>query len=197
MSDYEKYVKNKTVMIVTDFYYFKPKPIFEKKEDKQIVMTGEIAHPDFDEKDKEILALLAKDARISLVDMSKKIGLTANAIKKRIKNLERNGIIAAYRVMINYPQLGFLHYRVFLHLDFLTEEKEKKIISFLKNQKPVISATKNIGYCDLEFRAIVKDIHEFYILIEELRKQFPDMIKDYESVLYYKFHQNLNYFPFD
>ena len=86
---------------------------------------------------------------------------------------------------------------MFLHLDFLTEEKEKKIIAFLKNQKPVISVTKTIGYCDFEFRAIVKDIHEFYTLMEDLRKQFPDMIKDYESILYYKFHQNLNYFPFD
>lgn len=197
MSDYEKYVKNKTIMIVTDFYYFKPKQILEKDDNEQITMTGELMRPDFDEKDKEILALLAKDARISLVDMSKKIGLTANAIKGRIKNLEKNGIIGAYRVMINYPQLGFLHYRVFLHLDFLTEEKENKIISFLKNQKPVISVTKTIGYCDLEFRAIVKDIYEFYTLIEDLRKQFPDMIKDYESILYYKFYQNLNYFPFD
>ncbi len=197
MKDYEKYVKNKIIMIVTDFYYFKPKQILEKDDNEQITMTGELMHPDFDEKDKEILTFLAKDARMSLVDMSKKIDLTANAIKERIKNLEKNGVIAAYRVMINYSLLGFLHYRIFLHLDFLTRDLEKKIISFLKNQKPVISVTKTIGYCDLEFRAIVKDIHEFYVLIENLRNQFPEMIKDYESILYYKFHQNLNYFPFD
>jgi hypothetical protein len=42
---------------------------------------------------------------------------------------------------------------------------------------------------------VVKDIQEFYQLIEKLRQAFPE-IHDYESILYYKFHQALNYFPF-
>ena len=102
-----------------------------------------------------------------------------------------------YRVMINYQLLGFLHFRVFLHLDGLTKEKEKSIIEFLRFHKAVVSVTKTVGYCDLEFRAVVHDIQGFYELIDPLRKQYPNLIKSYESVLYYKFHQTLNYFPFD
>ena len=196
MKDYEKYVKNKQVVIETDFYYFKPKPILDIKSDEQITMTGDIEGVKLDEIDKKILAQLAKNARISLVELAKIINLTPNAVKERIKSLEKNNIILGYRVFLNYQLLGFLHYRVFLHLENLTEEIERKIIQFLKYHKTCVSITKTIGYCELEFRPIVKDVDEFYKLMEELRNKFSDYLKEYESIIYYKMHDVWNYFPF-
>ncbi len=196
MKDYEKYVKNKQVVIETDFYYFKPKPVLDIKSDEQITMTGDIESIKLDEIDKKILEQLAKNARIPLVDLAQIVNLTPNAVKERIKNLEKNKIILGYRVFINYQLLGFLHYRVFLHLENLTEETERKIIQFLKYNKTCVSITKTIGYCELEFRPIVKDVDEFYKLMEELRNKFADYLKDYESIIYYKMHDVWNYFPF-
>src|SRR3989344_6330601 len=98
MKDYEKYVKNKQVVIEADFYYFKPKPILDIKSDEQIKMTGDIEGVKLDEIDKKILAQLAKNARISLVELAKIINLTPNAVKERIKSLEKNNIILGYRV---------------------------------------------------------------------------------------------------
>lgn len=196
MKDYERYVKNKIVMIETDFYYFKPKQILDIKDNRQITMSGDLERFKLDKIDKIILANLAANARISLVDLSKIVNLTPNAVKERIKNLEKSKVILGYRVMLNYPLLNFLHYRVFLHLDNLTEEKEKQLVQYLKNTKQVVSVTKTIGYCELEFRAIVKDVDEFYGLMEEVRNRFSDLIKEYESALYYKFYRSLNYFPF-
>jgi len=196
MKDYEKYVQRKDVMIETDFYYFKPKPILNKKSDKQIEMTGDVERTPLDKKDKLILTELAKDARISLIELSKKIKLTPNAVKKRIKNLENNKTILGYRVFLNYQSLGFLHYRVFLHLENITEEIEKKIITFLKHHKTCVSITKTIGYCELEFRPIVKNVEEFYDLMNDLRNAFPEIIKEYESIIYSKMHGAWNYFPF-
>ncbi|MDP3765248.1 MAG: Lrp/AsnC family transcriptional regulator [Nanoarchaeota archaeon] len=196
MKDYEKYVKNKQVVIETDFYYFKPKLILDIKSDEQITMTGDIESIKLDEIDKKILAQLAKNARIPLVELAQIVDLTPNAVKERIKNLEKNNIILGYRVFINYQLLGFLHYRVFLHLENLTEEIERKIIQFLKYHKTCVSITKTIGYCELEFRPIVKDIDEFYKLMEELRNRFSDYLKEYESIIYYKMHDVWNYFPF-
>jgi len=195
MEKWEHYVKKKTIMIPTDFFYYKPKQILEKKEQEQITMRGkrEVVH--LDEKDNIILTKLSENARVTLVDLGKLTKLTANGVKQRIKKLEKEDIILGYRVMINYPELGFLHYRVFLHLENLIEQKERSAIEFLKHNKTVISVTKAIGYAELEFRSIVKDVHEFYELIEQLRAKFPDLIKDYESILYLKFHESLNYFP--
>ncbi|MBW2976297.1 Lrp/AsnC family transcriptional regulator [Candidatus Woesearchaeota archaeon] len=195
MKGYEQYIKKKAVMIETDFFYFKPKQILNQSSENQITMTGEIERCYIDEKDQIILSAIAKDSRTSLVNLGKIVGLTPNAAKQRIRNLEKKKIILGYRIMINYPLLNFLHYRVFLHFGNSEEKNEKKIIQFLKYAKTCVSVTKTIGYCGMEFRAIVRDIHEFYELMERLRNEFPETIQDYESILYYKFHKVLNYFP--
>lgn len=195
MVNWEHYLNKKTIMIPTDFFYYKPKQILEKKEEQQISMRGKKEIVALDKKDKIILTKLSENARISLVELGKLTMLTANGVKQRIKKLEKEDVILGYRVMINYSTLGFLHYRVFLHLENLIEQKEKSIIEFLKYNKTVISVTKAIGYAELEFRAVVKDVHEFYELIEQLREKFPELIKDYELILYLKFHEALNYFP--
>lgn len=196
MRDYERYVKSKQVIIETDFYYFKPKPILDMKSDDQIIMTGDIERIKIDDADKKILINLAKDSRISLIDLSNIIKLSPNAIKGRIKDLEKKEIILGYRVFIDYQLLGFLHYRVFLHLDNLTEEAEKKMIRFLRYQKTCVSVTKTIGYCELEFRSICVSVDDFYRLMEDFRKEFSDYLKEYDSIIYSKMHDVWNYFPF-
>ena len=195
MDNYEKYVKSKNIMIETDFYYFKPKQILEEISEEQIEMSEEQQNMRLDNTDNSILRTLSQNSRTTLIEMAQKTGLTANAIKDRIKKLEKNKIILAYRVFINYQQLGYLHYRIFLHLTNITEEKEKKIIHYLKYQKETISATKTIGYCEIEFRAIVKNINEFYALMTKIRNQFIE-ITEYESIIYHKFYKTLNYYPF-
>jgi DNA-binding Lrp family transcriptional regulator len=196
MNEYEQFVKNKVVMIETDFYYFKPKQILELAEDRQISMTGssEILH--IDHMDRTILSKLSQNARMPLIELGKEVELTPNAVKQRIRNLERNGVILGYRVMINYRLLDFSYYRVFLHLNDLSVERESSIIEFLRRHKAILSVTKTVGYAELEFRAIVHNIDEFYELLHALRTRFPKVIKEYQSILYNKFHQALNYFPF-
>ena len=196
MGNYEKYVKEKTIMIETEFYYLKPRQIIDKASEREIKMEGDIERFNLDERDRIILSLLSKNSRISLVDIASKVELTANGVKERIKNLENKGIILGYRVMIDYKLLDFLHYRIFLHFNNVTEEKEEKIMNLLRKNKANISITKTIGFCDLEFRAILENIDEFFNLMEELKREFPDLIKDYDSIIYYKFHDTLNYFPF-
>ncbi len=197
MKKYEKYVKEKIIMIETDFYYFKPRRILESKSGVQVKMSEDITEFNLDETDKKILLELSRNSRISLVDLSSKTKLTPNGVNQRIKSLEKKGIILSYRIMINYPLLNFLHHRIFLHLNDLTLETKKKLINFLGNQKETISITETIGYCDLEFRAILENIQEFYNLIEKIRNEFPTLIKNYDSIIYYKFHQTLDYFPFN
>ncbi len=195
MESYEQFVKSKTIMIETDFYYFKPKPLLEEKNEEEIIMTGSIQTHKLDMIDSKILQALAKNARISLINIAQVVDLTASAVKTRIRHLERQKIILGYRVMINYALLGFLHYRVFLHLENSTKKQIAQLITYLKTKKEVISITKTIGYCDLEFRAVVRDIQEFFSLITALRNTFT-IIKAHDEIIYYGFFDSLNYFPF-
>ena len=56
-----------------------------------------------DKIDNEIINLLLKDARMSYSDIVEKVNLSRTAVKNRVAVLEKNGIIAGYRAVIN-PQ---------------------------------------------------------------------------------------------
>ncbi len=195
MKDFEKYVKEKLITIVTDFWYYKPKfLISQPTELAEIRMSGPLETGLLDGTDDKILKILAEQARTPLTEISKKIGLTANAIKHRIKELEKNGIILGYRVMINHEKLKKLHYRVFLFLENIPARQEA-FRKFLSLQPQVISITKTIGFCELECRILVNDVNEFYEFIDAIKSQFIDVLKDFEPLIYYKFHKSLNYYP--
>lgn len=51
--------------------------------------------------DNKILNVIKKDARLSYSDIGEKVGLSRVAVKNRIDNLEKKGIIRGYRTVIN------------------------------------------------------------------------------------------------
>ena len=59
-----------------------------------------------DKKDLKILKLLSQDVRKKYSKIAKEIGVTENAIKYRIKRLEKQGIIKNYCLNLNAKELG-------------------------------------------------------------------------------------------
>jgi Lrp/AsnC family transcriptional regulator, leucine-responsive regulatory protein len=59
-----------------------------------------------DQIDHRILQALRGDGRISNVDLAAKIGLSASACLRRVQELERAGVIAGYRAILNPVALG-------------------------------------------------------------------------------------------
>ncbi|OYR15948.1 Lrp/AsnC family transcriptional regulator [Brucella thiophenivorans] len=55
---------------------------------------------ELDAKDREILAILSKEARIALKTLAGRIGLSRSATSERVTNLEKSGVIRGYRADI-------------------------------------------------------------------------------------------------
>jgi len=187
MKGYEKFVKEKLLTIVTDFWYYKPKYLFKCKENPEITMSGSLKPVELDAIDKKLLKLLAENARMSLLELGKKVNLSANAVKARMKNLEKQGVILGYRVMIDHEKLKKLHYRMFFFLENNTR-RQNEFKAFLAQQPEVISITKTAGYADIECRMLVDDVTAFYMVLEKLKERFSDLLKDFEPIIYFKFY---------
>jgi len=56
--------------------------------------------------DARILAALAEDARISVADIARLVGLSGPSVSERIRRLEESGVIEGYTVRINAPEIG-------------------------------------------------------------------------------------------
>ncbi|SLN56076.1 Leucine-responsive regulatory protein [Roseovarius litorisediminis] len=53
-----------------------------------------------------ILRELSRDGRISNLDLADKVGLSPSACLRRVQELERRGIIAGYRAVLDRTKLG-------------------------------------------------------------------------------------------
>lgn len=66
----------------------------------------EMPLPELDEIDKAILRRLQKDARTSFKDIAKEVGTSEATVFVRIKKLKKNGVIKAFRAIVNPESVG-------------------------------------------------------------------------------------------
>ena len=61
-----------------------------------------------DDIDRKILTVLQNDGRISLSDLSEKVHLSPSPCLRRIRKLERSGIISRYVAVLDQAKVGLL-----------------------------------------------------------------------------------------
>ena len=148
---------------------------------------------EIDKEDEQIITLLSENCRISLLDISEKVKMSPNGVKNKIKNLEKKKIIIGYKTKINYEILGYLHFRVFLHLGKFTTELYDNIRNFLSHRGNVESISRYIGYADIDFRCYSKDIQGLYNLISALKDNFLQNIIEVDSMPIFSW-EAINYY---
>jgi len=60
-----------------------------------------------DEKDLKIIKLLQENSRMPYTELAKKVGISDVAVIKRIKKLEKQGVIKKYTIVIDPKKLGY------------------------------------------------------------------------------------------
>lgn len=66
-----------------------------------------MAHLAIDDIDRQILAHLQEDGRMTNVDLAAKIGLTAPPCLRRVRSLEDAGVIQGYNARLDQAMLGY------------------------------------------------------------------------------------------
>lgn len=135
----------------------------------------------FDSYDKKIMQVLNEDARQSLADMSKKVGLSRDAIRNRINKLIKDKVITNFKPILNPPTMGFpiINY-VFIALHNPSKEQEDKFIEYMKAQKNITYIASLIGKWDFIIDIMAENPGKFNEILKKLRQNFSELIKDYE-----------------
>lgn len=174
-------IKSKIITSEIESTYFNLNMI-EKTKSQEISTSAKQENLILDEKDEKLINYLSKDCRISLLNLSQKIGMSPNGVKHKIKLLENKKIIIGYKTKINYEKLGFLHFRVFLNLKTMDTQNYNLIKQFLKSNGNVESISRYVGYADIDFRCYVKTIFELYSLISQIKDKFLQNIIEINSM---------------
>ncbi|PSL02193.1 AsnC family transcriptional regulator [Haloactinopolyspora alba] len=59
-----------------------------------------------EEIDRQIVALLTQDGRMSYTDLGKATGLSTSAVHQRVRRLEERGVIRGYAAVVDHEALG-------------------------------------------------------------------------------------------
>jgi len=68
-----------------------------------------VAIDQLDRIDRNILAALSRDGRLSMADLAGKVGLSKTPVQARVRRLERDGYIRGYMALIDHDRLGEGH----------------------------------------------------------------------------------------
>ena len=150
---------------------------------KQLIGEGNIIN--YDELDFNILRILAKNSKTPLLKISEELKTSPRTIAFRIKRLEKQDVIQAYRVHIDLEKIGYQYYKInFILNDF---EKYNQFIQFCDMTPEIIYFDRTISEYDFEIDIEIEGKTELMKLLEEIKSKFN--IRDAEIYTYEQYYK--------
>jgi len=88
----------------------------------------DVAEANLDRYDRAILDALSENARMTVTDLSERVGLSKTPCAARLRRLEESGVILGYRPILNHARLGQGHI-AFVQVN-LTDTKIRALEAF-------------------------------------------------------------------
>ncbi|MFY0616440.1 Lrp/AsnC family transcriptional regulator [Shimia sp.] len=112
--------------------------------------------------DEQILRELGRDGRISNLALAEKVGLSPSACLRRVATLEKTGIIAGYRAVMNPTALGkgFVAY-ITVGLNTHTKAAQQAFEQAMESASEVRECHNITGQVEYLLRVEVADIAEY------------------------------------
>lgn len=121
-----------------------------------------------DKIDRDILAELQEDGRLSLTDLAERVKISLSACQRRVKFLEHEGFISGYRAYLDPCRFG-LNFSAIVFVTF-REGNRQTVSSFeaaIKEIPEVIQAQRLFGDPDYMLHVITRDLPAFQKLYDE------------------------------
>jgi len=136
-----------------------------------------------DKKDCMILNLLQENCRMSLTEISKKVGLSIDSVKKRINKMISNHIFYP-KIQLRPRNFGFPNIvEVKIKLQDYDNKKIEAFIKYVENHPRIAEAFSISGEWDFTLVIISKNNEDLALLTEEIRQKFGSIIKDWSESL--------------
>lgn len=133
-----------------------------------------------DSVDMKLLKMLNANAKTSLTKMGREVGLSASGVRKRIKQLERLGLIKNYVAIIN-PQKFGLELMAFVSVD-VDARNERELIRSLSRRHEICELHRMTGGHGLMMKVRARDLESLNKFIENHLHSF-DSVKSVRTMV--------------
>ena len=179
LSRFSRFIQDYDITLIEDALVFSRDYLIGKSVDyrKSLVFGGKKESIQIKDYDKEIIRLIRNDARFSITEISEKIGVDSRTVIARIRYLEKKQVLQGYTIFLNLQKIGYKLFKLCLYLSDYKIKDVDKLISYIKQNPNVIHIIKALGSWELEIEIEYDDIYKTYDYINELKTNFPEMIK--------------------
>ena len=130
-----------------------------------------------DEMDRKILAVVQDDSSLSVADMAEKVGLSHTPFWRRLKRLEKDGVIKERVSILDQHKLGlditvFARIRLKQHDEETLEAFEREVADYPE----VVECYSMSGETDYVVRALVASIEEYERLLKRKLLHLPGVV---------------------
>ncbi|MCZ6831011.1 MAG: Lrp/AsnC family transcriptional regulator [Gammaproteobacteria bacterium] len=129
-----------------------------------------------DQTDRSILSLLQKQGRLSNQQLAEEVGISTAACWRRVRALEKSGIIASYAALLDRRQLG-LNLCAYVHV-LLARHRQQSTTSFeaaVRHREEVQECYATTGDADFILRVVTRDIESFDAFLEDFLFGLPEV----------------------
>ena len=189
---FEKYIHEKKLIgvILQREYLNRSYLIKNKKRELDFkILKKQWNETAIDKKDVGILKALAKDSRTFSIDIARKLNISAENVAKRIKQLEKTGVIEKYGICIDNEKIGQIRYMILLGLNQATRKREESFLEFCGRHPKIFYINKICGNWDAEIGLEVQNYYEYHEIISDLKNYFSDVIKWCNPLIVHKFYK--------
>jgi DNA-binding Lrp family transcriptional regulator len=196
---FPKQIQNYDVLTTVEVIYFGRNYFTDKKKEiKSLYCFGrqEFETITLDKTDSQILSLISDNSRINAAEIAYKTKVSPNTAILRIKQMKKQGIIQGFKPLIHLENTPYSGYKSLVKFQNITEEREKEIIEYLKNNICVVGIIRLVGSWDFEIEFEIENKEQMFKLTREFRDKFKEVIKEFEIIpLFHEY--KYNFFPGD
>ena len=120
--------------------------------------------------DRKLLLLLQQDARTPLKQLAKEVFLSPPAVSARIEKMERDGVIAGYRVVTDPEKLG-MSITAFVNLA-MAPERQEAFIQFAQKCPNMLECYHVTGPYSMVLKVCFPGTSELDAFVGALQRQF-------------------------
>jgi Lrp/AsnC family transcriptional regulator, leucine-responsive regulatory protein len=142
-----------------------------------------------DDRDRKIIMILQENARESLTSISRRIGLSVDAVHQRIKKMTKVKVFAQ-SILVNPVGIGYpLMVDIKIKIKDASEKDVTSFISYLKSHPRVVELIQIMGDWDFTCVLLAKDANDLAEVTNEIRYKFNKFIADWRAMILLKHHK--------
>lgn len=124
--------------------------------------------------DHRILRELARDARLSNVELARRVRMSESTCRRRVQALEDGGAIAGYRAVVNAAAVGkILSAYMLVNLDQRGASDGKAFLDIIRDDDRIITCAAVTGEYDLILEVSVEDVADLTDLTLDTLLKLP------------------------